>query len=164
MEFINNAVDYKSYPAEYHEQIKSYKKGPTSPQYAVFKIMDAIYTNQNYKVKTTNQLIGAQLVWKYQVKSPVIKETLYITEEKKNVVPKTENSDDLPDVKHAIEYQISIGNLYTLRTTDNVLHYLAENITKPASEDWMRKNSANFVTLQRSREQKLVKICQSLTR
>ena len=155
---------YYSYPVEYHDQIRLYKKSGFAAPFAVFKIMDAIYNHQDYKIKTVPQLIGADLSWNYQIKSPILKETLYIKEEKIDLTRKPEHPDDLPDAKYAIEYQISVGGLYTLRAKDGILHYLSQQICQPASKQWLQRNSEKFVSMQQAKQDKLVEIGNSLTK
>ena len=156
--------NYYSYPVEYHDQIKSYIKPGADAPGAVFKIMDAIYNHQDYKIKAKPVLVGSDLVWNYQVKSPVLKETLYITGERKTLTQEPGRSDDSSDIKRAIEYQISVGELYTLRATGGILHYLSQQICQPVSKQWLQDNSDKFVGVQQAKQKKLLEIGNSLTK
>lgn len=153
---------YYSCPVEYHDEIKLYKQSGFKHIFAMFKIMYTIYNHQNYKIKAVPRLAGSDFVWDYRIKSPEMKEILYIKEEKINLAPKPKHHDDLPDAKYAIRYQISVGDLFTWRATDGILHYLSQQICQPASKQWLQRNSEKFVSMQQAKQDKLVEIGNSL--
>ena len=159
---IQSGKHYYTYPAEYNWEIELYKTPLFATRNAVFEIMRAIHNNQGYDISLTPKLIEAETVWNYKIKSPVMKEILYIKESEKNLAPKPKFPDDLPEPQYVTEYEISVGNLYTLRAIDGILHYLAYALTIYKKLEWINKNADKFTQIIKNQEEKLLKIGKSV--
>lgn len=159
---IQNGEHYYTYPSEYNGEIELYKTPLFATRNAVFEIMRAIHNHQGYDISLTPKLIEAETVWDYKIKSPVMKEILYIKESEKNLAPKPKFPDDFPESQYVTEYEISVGDLYTLRTTDGILHYLADALTIYKKHEWINKNANKFKKIIKNKEEKLLEIGKSV--
>ena len=149
---VSTGEHYITYPAEFYGQIELYKKPGFEPLFAVFRILDAVYNSkESYKVDAEPRyVLGGDLVWHYKVTSPLIKSPILISSEQKDLTPERSSLDNH---KYVDEYQIDIGNLFTLREHSGIIVYLCKLLTEPARKKYLANDGEKLY--RQAKEQRL---------
>ena len=158
---VRNGKHYETYPSEYNGEIKLLSKPGFEADFAVFKILDAVYNYGGYRVKMKPELThSADIVFNYRISSPLYNKKIYITEFERDNTPERTPFEDHNKVT---VYDINIGNVYKTQTFMGVKTYQVKRFTDSIRQAWGTKEDHNLLIAKYdAKRAKLIKVADDI--